>query len=700
MIPSKTKPKKSKKKTGFLVQIFRFFAVFFLGLIIFIVGFLVYCLKDFPRPEKFTEGIISQPTKIYDRDGKIVLYEIIGEEKRTIVSLSEIPEFLKQAVIVIEDKNFPRHRGIDFKAIIRAIISDLKIGKLKEGASTITQQMIRTYYLTRKKTLTRKTKEIILSLELEKRHSKDQILEWYLNLIPFGSNIYGVETASQSFFGKKVSDISIAEAAILAAMIKAPSYFSPYGPNLSELLKRKDYVLEVMVKTKHLNKEQAEQAKKEKLIFQPHISHLKTPHFVFLIKDYLEKEYSQDFLTRKGLRVYTTLDYKIQETAEKLLKKRLEEIEIYNVHNGGLIITQPETGEILALVGSRDYFGKPLPEGCQPGINCKFDPYTNTVLSIRQPGSAFKPFVYARAFLKNYTPQTILWDVKTEFNLYCSSDANQSRGKNNSKCYHPQNYDGKYLGPINLKSSLAQSRNIPSVKLLYLTGLNDVLNFVKDFGITTLTEREKYGLSLVLGGGGVKLLEMVEGYGVFANNGLRVPLNFIKKIEDANGNILKEDKSHTSIRIIPSWVAYEINDILSDNEARAPVFGWNSPLYLENYQASVKTGTSQDHRDGWIIGYTPSLMVGIWIGNNNNSPFKQKPAVSLVGPLWKELMEIILSDYFQKQKKFISPLKRITGIPVLDGEPPESHSILYYLNPNDSSYFHWEKGVINFLNKN
>lgn len=668
----------------------------FLIFLLFILGFLIYCLKDLPRPEKFTEGIISQPTRIYDRHGKILLYEIIGEEKRIIVPLEEISDFLKKAIIVVEDKDFFQHRGIAPKAILRAAIHDLKIGKFKEGASTITQQMIRTYYLTQKKTLTRKVKEIILSLEIERRYPKNQILEWYLNLIPFGSNIYGIETVSQSFFGKKAKDISLAESAVLAAMIKAPSYFSPYGPNLNELLKRKDFVLKKMAKAGYITEEEEERAKKEKIVFRVNLSALKAPHFVFWVKDYLEKEYPLDFLTRKGLKVYTTLDYDIQKIAEDLLKKRLEEIKIYGVYNGGALIVQPKTGEILALVGSKDYFGKSFPDGCQSGLNCKFDPYLNTVFSIRQPGSALKPFVYALAFLKNYTPQTILWDVKTEFNLYCSPQANQIRGRNNSKCYHPQNYDGKYYGPITLKSSLAQSRNVTSVKLLYLVGLDDVLNFVKDFGITTLIEKEKYGLSLVLGGGGVKLLELVEGYSVFANNGLRIPLNFIKKIEDSNGNILKEYKPSAPIRVIPSWVAYEINDILSDNEARAPVFGWHSPLFLKNYQSAAKTGTSQDYRDSWIIGYTPSLIIGIWMGNNDNSPVKQKPAINLTGSLWKELMETILTNYFKKKEEFISPPKRTTGVPILDGELLENHSILHYLNPHDPSYFHWEQGVINF----
>lgn len=662
---------------------------------LFVTGLFIYFIKDLPRPEKFTEGTIAQSTKIYDRTGEILLYEIFGEEKRTIVSLSEIPDFLKWAVISVEDKNFFEHQGLDFNAIIRAIFYDLKIGKPLQGASTITQQLIRSYFLTMKKTLERKTREMVLALEIERRYSKDQILEWYFNLIPFGGNLYGIESASQAFFQKHISNISLAEGAILAALIKAPSYLSPYGEHLDELLGRKDYVLDRMLKLNYITKEEAEEAKKEEIEFQPNITPLQAPHFVFFVKDYLEQRYGLDFLTRKGLKVYTTLDFGTQKVAEDTLEKGVEEIKIYNAYNGALVSINPETGEILAMVGSKNWYGRS--EGCDEVTNkCKFDPKFNAALSLRQPGSALKPFVYAKLFQDGFTPNSIVWDVKTEFNLNCSPDADQEIGKYNTDCYHPKNYDERFLGPINLRSALAQSRNLPSVKVLYLAGGDDVLDYILDFGITTLKDKGRYGLSLVLGGGEVKLLEMVQGYSIFANDGIKSSLKFIKKIEDSEGKAIEELKI-TQTRILPAQIAREINDILSDNEARAPMFGLNSPLNLRDYKAAAKTGTTQDYRDGWIIGYTPSLVTGIWIGNNDNSPMTKKPAVILAGLIWQRFMEKVLKNF--PKKEFISPEERIVEEPVLNGILPANHSILYYLDRNDPQYPFWEKGVINFLQK-
>jgi penicillin-binding protein 1C len=680
---------KNKKKIVFQAGVIFLMVCFILGLSLF-----VYVIKDLPMPEKFSEGIVFQSTKIYDREGKIILYEIAGDEKRTLVRLNEIPDFLKNLVVVTEDKSFFEHRGIDIKAIFRAIFYDLKFQKSAQGASTLTQQLIRSYFLTREKTFERKTKEIILSMEIERRHSKEQILEWYFNLIPFGSNIYGAEEASKAFFGKHISDISLPEGAILTATIKSPSYLSPYGPHKNELLERKNYILDRMAALKYLTQDEVALAKKETIIFQPNISSIKAPHFVFYVKNYLEEKYGKDFLIEKGLKVYTTLDYKIQETAEKILEEELEKMKIYGVHNGGLVALNPKTGETLAMVGSKNYFGESYPKNCNPGQNCKFDPEVNVVTALRQPGSAFKPFVYALAFLEGYTPQTLLWDVKTEFTLTCSPNANQEIGLYNTKCYHPKNYDGKFVGPINLKSALAQSRNLPSVKLLYLVGVNKVLNFIEDFGITTLKKNGDYGLSLVLGGGGVKLLEMTEAYSVFANDGIKSPLKFITKIEDANGNIIEETKT-SQIKVVPSWVAREINDILSDNEARAPIFGPNSALYLKEYNSAAKTGTTQNYKDGWIIGYTPSLVTGIWVGNNDNSSFAEKPAAVLAGIIWKNFMENTLKNI--PKENFIPAQKRTTGNAILDGGSHGEHSILYYLNQNDPQYSYWEKGVNNFL---
>ncbi len=683
--------KKNKGWSFFNVLIVSLLVCFFCGALYF-----VYSIKDLPRPEKFTEGDIFQSTKIFDRTGKVLLYEISGAEKRTLVSLNDIPEFLKQAVIAIEDREFFEHKGLDFRGIFRAILYDLKIKEPAQGASTITQQLIRSYFLTRRKTLKRKTQEIVLSLEIERRYSKEQILEWYLNIIPFGSNIYGVEAASQSFFGKNVSDISLAEAAILTALIQAPSYFSPYGDYKNELLKRKDLVIETMSTMNFITEEEAKESKNEKINFQPQITSIKAPHFVFFVKRYLVEKYGEDFLTRKGLKVFTTLDFEMQEIAEKAVEDHIKQVEYIDLHNAALVSANPKTGEILAMVGSKDYFGEPEPEGCTPGVNCKFDPQVNAAIALRQPGSSIKPFVYAKALQKGLTPKSIIWDVKTEFNLNCSADADQEFGEYDSKCYHPQNYDERFLGPVNLRTALAQSRNLPSVKILYLAGLNDVLDSFPYFGITSLKDKERYGLSLVLGGGEVSLLEMVQGFSVFAQDGIKTSLNFIKKIEDAQGKVIEETKTNQT-RVISSQIAREINDILSDNEARTPVFGGNSSLYLENYQAAAKTGTTQDYKDGWIIGYTPNLITGVWAGNNDNTPIKKEPGVVSAGPIWKYFMKNVLEKF--SKEDFIKPEERTSEIPILNGVLQENHSILYYLNQNDSQLYHWEKGIANFLQR-
>ncbi|RLC39480.1 MAG: penicillin-binding protein [Candidatus Nealsonbacteria bacterium] len=671
----------------------------FLFLFLLGVGFFIYYIKDLPRPEKFTEGLIPQSTKIYDREGEVILYEIAGEEKRTLVPLKEIPEYLKWAVIVAEDKDFYEHRGIDLSAIFRAILYDLKIGKPVQGGSTITQQLIRSYFLTRKKTLQRKTREIILTLELERRYSKDQILEWYLNLIPFGSNLYGVEAASQGFFGKHVKELSLAESATLAALIRRPSVLSPYGPNKDQLFQIKDYILERMNKLGYISQEQLLKAKQEELKFQPDISPIKAPHFAIYVKNYLEKKYGKEYLQRAGLRVYTTLDFDLQKKAESIIQKNLAYFKIYNAYNAALVSINPKTGEVLAMVGSKNWHATSS-EGCNPKTQkCKFDPKVNVCLSPRQPGSAFKPFAYAQAFQKGFTPDTVVWDVPTEFNPNCSPDGTQFRDKYGLKCYHPKNYDDRFLGQVSFREALAQSRNVPSVKVLYLAGLWETLDLAKEFGITSLEDGKKYGLSLVLGGGEVTLLETVRAYGVFANDGVKVPLNFIKKIEDAQGNIIEEMKDG-QIKVISSQVAREINDILSDNKARAPMFGWNSPLYLKGYQVAAKTGTTQNYNDAWTIGYTPSIVTGVWVGNNDNSPML-KPGVSLAGPIWHDFMIEALKKF--KKEEFKKPAEFITGKPVLDGNFPEPHCILHFINKNnplsegnsqdDSQYKNWEYGV-------
>ncbi|MDI6602496.1 MAG: PBP1A family penicillin-binding protein [Patescibacteria group bacterium] len=630
---------KSKRKFGFFLK---FFFFVFLFLIFSPLSLFIYYAKDLPRPEKFIERQLFESTRIYDRSGEILLYEIYGEEKRAWVPLKKIPEYLKEAIIATEDANFYQHPGIDFKGIINAVLANLRIMKPIYGGSTIPQQLIRSTFLSLEKTAERKTREIILSLELDRRYSKEQILEWYLNQIPFGRNAYGVEAASQTYFRKSVWEISLAEAATLAALIKAPSF---YSMNLDELLIRKDYVLNRMVSEGFLSQEEAEAAKKEEINIIELSQPILAPHFTLWVKQQLEEKYGREFLEQRGLKILTTLDWELQQMAEKIVKEGVKNNKIYNSHNAALVAINPKTGEILAMVGSADYFGQPYPKDCTPGLNCKFDPKFNAVVGTknlpgRQPGSAFKPFVYVTAFQKGYSDKTIVDDSPT-----CWP---QARG---SWC--PQNFDGLFRGPVTLRSALAQSLNVPSVKVLdSLAGYLDSIKTAQAMGITTLEDPKKYGLSIVLGGAEVKLLDMASAYGVLANDGLRVPPNAILKIEDSKGKVIFENKK-TPMRVLESKATRLINDVLSDNEARTPMFGPRSNLYFENYQVAAKTGTSQDSRDGWLIGYTPSIVTGVWVGNNDNTPMLKKAAELLAGPIFNKFMKKALLKY--PPENFLKP---------------------------------------------
>jgi penicillin-binding protein 1A len=639
-------------------SIFKIFSFLLLTSFLFLFFLFLYYAKDLPRPEIFVEREISQSTKIYDRTGKVLLYEIYGEEKRTYVPLSQIPKHLKDAVICAEDSNFYRHFGVDPRALIRAILSDLKILKPVYGASTIPQQLIRSTFLSLKKTPERKTREIILAIELDRKYSKDQILEWYLNQIPFGQNAYGVEAAAQTYFGKHVWEIDLPEAATLAALIKAPYSLSPYEEDSKEkLLARKDYILDKMAKEGYISKEEAEKAKKREISFKEKKIEILAPYFTLWVKSILEKEYGKEFLATAGFKVYTSLDYEIQKIAEEVVRDGIKRNKQYNAHNAALVAISPKTGEVLAMtVGTGNYYEKPYPENCTPGIDCLFDPKFNVAIGTekapgRQPGSAFKPFIYATAFKKGYDDKFLVLDSPTNFGVW------------GGKEYTPQNYDGLFRGWVTLRSALAQSLNVPSIKVLYLAGLNEKiesleisdfrglekilleglkesLKTARDLGITTLNKDiSNYGPSIVLGGGEVNPLEMAYAYSVFANEGIKVPLSPILKIEDSKGNIIFE-KKNTQIRVLDSEIAKLITDILSDNDARTPMFGPRSHLYFENYKVAAKTGTTDDFRDCWTVGYTPEISVSVWVGNNNNAPMiKRQPAATVAGPIFHSFLE-------------------------------------------------------------
>ena len=609
-----------------------------LKLLVFSFLFVIFCLfllfihytKDLPRPERFTERQLFESTKIYDRTGQVLLYEIYGEERREWASLEKMPKYLQQAVIATEDANFYQHSGVDFRGIVNAALSNLKIMKPTYGGSTIPQQLIRSTFLTLDKTAERKIREIILSLEMDRRYSKDQILEWYLNQVPFGRNAYGAEAASQVYFGKSVSEISLAESATLAAVIQAPSF---YMNNLDRLFIRKDYVLNRMASEGFISKDEAEETKKEEINIVKFSHSIKAPHFTLWIQGQLEATYGRTFLEQKGFKILTSLDWEIQQLAEEVIKEGVKKNKVYNSHNAALVAIDPKSGEVLAMVGSVDYFGEPFPEECTSGVDCQFDPRFNAAVGTqaspgRQPGSAFKPFVYATAFQKGYSDKTIVNDAPTCWGDWC-----------------PKNFDGLFRGPVTLRSSLAQSLNIPSVITLEkLAGYLDSIKTAKTMGITTLGDPKQYGLSIVLGGAEVKLLDMVSAYGVFANEGLKAPTSAILKIEDPRGNIFFENKK-TPMRVLERSAAQLINDVLSDNEARAPMFGRRSSLYFENYQVAAKTGTSQNSRDGWVVGHTTSLACGIWIGNNDNSPMRMAAAELLAGPIFNSFMKEALLKY-------------------------------------------------------
>jgi 1A family penicillin-binding protein len=601
------------------------FLVIFVGIMAFF-----YFVRDLPRPEVFQEAQLNLSTKIYDRSGEILLSNIYGEEKRTYAPLSEISEHMMHAVIATEDANFYNHPGIDSTGILRA----LKLGFISKslnvpGGSTITQQLIRSTFLIPTKTIERKVKEIVLSLELDRKYSKEQILEWYLNQVPFGINIYGVEEASQLYFQKSAKDLNIEESALLAATIQSPSYYSPYGSHVDELLNRKNYVLRRMMEEHYITPEERDIAQEIDLSFSSRPKTLAL-HFVNYVKKEIENTYGPTFLETKGLKIYTTLNWELQEEAEKIIKESVStNIYKFGAYNSALIAIDHKTGEILSMVGSADQWGESMPEGCDPARTCKFVPDFNVATQgKKQPGSSFKPFVYAEAFNKGFSDKTIVIDELTNFGVW------------GGKSYIPQNYDGRFRGPVTLRNALAQSLNIPAVKVLNdFAGLNDSISLAQKMGITTLTNPPSYyGLSLVLGGGEVYLIDMVSAYGVFANGGYRIAPSAILKIEDASGNIIYENKN-TPRKVLETRTCEMITDILSDNNARAPIFGYNSNLRFDDYKVFVKTGTTQLNVDGWVIGCTKDTCVGVWSGNNNNTPMVGGVGESASGPAWRKMIE-------------------------------------------------------------
>lgn len=624
-------------------------ALFVIALGFLSAGMLILWASFIKLPDfnNFADRKVAESTKIYDRTGEILLYDVHENVKRTLVPFDTISPKLKEATIAAEDAGFYEHSGIEPKSILRAVLVNLRLmqGVIGQGGSTITQQVIKKTLLTDEKRITRKVKEIILSFKLERAFSKDEILSLYLNEIPYGGNVYGIGEASKVFFGKEPQNLTLTESAYLAALPNAPTRLSPYGNNRAQLDARKDFILKRMRELSFITEEEYTLANQEKVTFLPKEPRgIKAPHFTEWIKEYLAEKYGEREVEERGYKVITTLDYDLQQIAEDQISKFAEKMENeYGAKNMGLVAIDPKSGHVLAMVGSRDYF------------DVKNEGNFNvTIRPNRQPGSAFKPFAYATAFKEGYTPETVLFDLPTNFTDGCNAKGNPvTPGLKKSDCYTPENYEGGYRGPLSLRSSLAQSRNITSVKVLYLAGIKDTVRTAHDMGITSLNDLSRLGLSLVLGGGEVSVIDITSAYGVFANDGVRNPTQAIIRIEDKQGNIIEEFKQEER-EVLPSEVARTINSILSDNEARTPTFGANSALNFPGKDVAVKTGTTNDYRDAWTVGYTPNISVGMWAGNNDNSSInKGNSAAYTVSLVWHAIMEEAMKKY--PPEKFIDP---------------------------------------------
>ena len=606
--------------------------------LIFVAGLFIYLAKDLPGPGKIDSRAVAESSQIYDRTGETLLYEIHGEEKRTVIDLSEMGDYVQWATLAAEDKNYYHHMGFSLRGVLRAVFRNIQREETDnlEGGSTITQQLVKNSLLSPEQTYTRKIKELILSVEMEIKYSKDEILEMYLNEIPYGQSAYGIEAASTTFFDKQAKGLTLGEAALLAALPRAPTYYSPFGSHQDDLKIRQELILDAMVDEGYITEEEAETAKGEDLSYLQAREGIIAPHFVMYVKEKLAEKYGERLIEQGGMKIITTLDMDLQHIAEQVVPEGVDKnIGTYNANNAALVAVDPRTGQILAMQGSKDYF------------DTENDGNVNVAIRDRQPGSSFKPFAYAASFIKGYTPNTIIFDLRTDF----------------GNGYKPDNYSGGFRGPVKMRDALAGSLNIPAVKTLYLAGINETLDLAHKMGFTTLNEPDRYGLSLVLGGGEVKLLDETAAFGVFANDGSKKEKTPILKIEQ-NGEVLEEYSDGGGDQVMDQQIARQINDVLSDANARAAVFG--NALNVGSTKVAVKTGTTDEYRDAWTVGYTPNLVTGVWTGNNDNSPMTQGAAgVYVAGPIWKSFMSEALAS--RDPGEFIGPEPVNAGKPILDG---------------------------------
>lgn len=621
--------------------------------ILFVAFLFIYYSRQLPDPNRLLGRDVPESTKIFAAD-ETLLYEVHGEIKRTLVNLDQISPDLKNATLAAEDQNFYNHSGISITGLARSVLVNIMSGEKRQGGSTITQQFVKNAVLTREKTFIRKLKEIIISIELEARFSKDDIFKLYLNEIPYGRNAYGIEAASQTYFNKNASQLTLAESAYLAALPQAPSYYNPSGPNFDDLQARQRYILNEMEELGYITPEQKEAALNENVEFQKIKTSIKAPHFVQYVESYLAEQYGEQTLQEGGLKVYTTLDTKMQEIAERVVAEGAARNKASGGANAALVAIHPKTGHILAMVGSKDYFAESEPAGCAPGSTCVFEPNVNIATSLQQPGSSFKPYAYVTAFGKDfkYAPASMLMDVVTDFGNYT-----------------PRNFNLSESGPVSMRKALAGSLNIPAVKTIALVGPENVVETARDLGIQA--PFRDCGLALVLGGCDVKLLDHTAAYAALANNGKRVDKTAILRIESKDGEVLEEYEEHSQ-QVLDPQAVYELIDIMTDNSARAYVFGSNSPLTLGNRPVAAKTGTTQEFRDGWTMGFTPSLAAGVWTGNNNNKPMT-RDAVFTAGPIWNAFMREALANTPVEEFSRPDGIKTVT-VDAVSGKLPTQHT--------------------------
>ncbi len=683
---SQPKVKKLKKKQRAVkhpaatqipvIKFSRFLLIFYAFILLSAGSLYWFIFRGLPEPLDLVNHRPTLSTKIYDRNG-ILLFTFYKDQNRSLVSLNDIPEHFKLATLAIEDSQFYQHKGISYKGILRSL-KQIIFNQELQGGSTITQQLVKNALLTQDRTLERKLKELVLSLEVEWLFDKDQILEMYFNQVSYGGTAYGAEQAAQTYFGKSIKDVDLAEAALLAGLPASPTTYSPFGSNPYLAVYRQHQVLDRMVETQKIAPQEAELAKQQRIKLAPQYTNIKAPHFVMYVKDLLVKEYGESMVEQGGLSVTTSLDWHLQQKVQKIVTGEINNVSKFNITNGAALVTDPKTGEILAMVGSRDYW------------DTARDGQVNLTTALRQPGSSIKPVNYSVALESGFTAASVIDDSPVTYDIL------------GSKPYSPVNYDGRFHGHVTLRQALANSYNVPAVKVLASYGVSKMIDQGKKLGITTWNQPERYGLSLTLGGAEVKMTDMAVAFGTFANYGSKVPLHPILKVADVKGKTLQDfscnetpaikipEEAEAAAKhldckgepVLKPGIAFILTDILSDPIARSQAFGLSSYLNVPNHQVAVKTGTTNDKRDNWTIGYTTDWLAAVWVGNNNNSPMSQVASgITGASPIWNKIMVELLKDKephkFAKLDNLVeAKVCTLTGQLACDGCPTRSEYFL------------------------